>query len=159
MAISRGKQFEAKFKENCLKIPNLSIDRLPDQFNGFKNSVNICDFVCYRYPSLVYVELKSCMGNTFSLNNLRQYESLLSKKGIKGIHPTVIIWFIEHDKIIAFPITSIEKMKKEGKKSINIKAYLQYECTDIPVRKRRVLLDGDYVVLFDKLKEQDLKED
>lgn len=159
MAINRGKQFEAKFRENCLRIDNISVDRLPDQFNGFKNSSNICDFVCYKFPSHVYIELKSCYGNTFPLGNLRQYEQLLSKKGIKGVHSIVIVWFIDHDIIIAFPIESIEQMLKEGLKSINIRTYAQYEHIVIPTVKRRVLLDGDYNVLFDKLREQDFKED
>ena len=155
--VNRGKQFEAKFRENCLKIPGMSVDRLPDQFNGFKNSSNICDFVCYKFPSLAYVELKSCYGNTFPLHNLRQYEQLLSKKCIKGVHPTVIIWFIDHDKIIAFPIETIEQMYAEDLKSINIKTYMNYNHLEIPTIKRRILLDGDYGVLFEHFRIKDME--
>ena len=157
--INRGKQFEQRFKEDCLKIPGISIDRLPDQFNGFKNSSNICDFICYRFPSEAYIEVKSCYGNTFPLHNLTQYDRLLAKKGIRGVHPTVIIWFIDHDCIIAFPIDSIEQMHKDGLKSVNIKTYATYEHFVIPTHKRVVLLEGNYAALFDKFKEQDLKED
>ena len=157
--INRGKQFEQKFRENCQQIAGMSIDRLPDQFNGLKNSSNICDFVCYRYPSLAYVEVKSCYGNTFPLHNLAQYERLLGKKGIKGVHPTVVVWFIDHDKVIAFPITSIEQMYKDNLKSINVKTYAEYSHVDIPSKKRRVLMDSDYTILFDNFKKEDMEVD
>lgn len=153
--INRGKQFEQKFRENCAQIPGISIDRLPDQFNGLKNSSNICDFICYKYPSLAYMEVKSCYGNTFPLHNLSQYERLLSKKNIRGVHPTVIVWFIDHDKVIAFPIHAVEQMHKDGLKSINIKNYMIYDHLDIPSVKRRILMDSDYRVLFETFKKED----
>lgn len=156
MAHNYGKKFEEKFKENMLKVPGVCLDRLPDQFTGYKNtSSNISDFLCYRYPNLAYIEVKCCYGNTFNFANLRQYDKLLAKKGIKGVHAIVIIWFIDHDKVIAFPIETIEKMKIDKLKSINIKTYQNYSCIDIPSQKKRVFMDSDYRYLFDYLRQVD----
>lgn len=149
MALNKGKQFEQKFKEDMLKIDGVSLDRLPDQWNGLKNSSNICDFVVYKFPSIFYIELKSHNGNTFPFANLRQYDKLLSKSGIKGVHPVVILWFIDYDAVYLFPIESIKKMKDDGNKSINIRTCEQYDHLLIPSIKRRVFLDSNYKEMFD----------
>lgn len=43
MSPNRGKQFENVIREAFERVPNVSIDRLHDQTNGFKGSQNICD--------------------------------------------------------------------------------------------------------------------
>lgn len=43
MAVNRGKKFENVIREAFEKVPNVSVDRLHDQTNGFKGSQNICD--------------------------------------------------------------------------------------------------------------------
>lgn len=43
MGQNRGKQFEQVVREAFEKVPNVSIDRLHDQTNGFLGSQNICD--------------------------------------------------------------------------------------------------------------------
>lgn len=65
MAVNRGKQFEAKFKEDFLKIPDSTIDRLYDSVSGYKSVSNISDFIAYVFPNIFYVECKSHEGNTF----------------------------------------------------------------------------------------------
>ena len=70
MAVNRGKQFEAKFKEDFLKIPNSTIDRLYDSVSGYKSVSNISDFIAYRYPFCFYIECKSHEGNTFPFAKL-----------------------------------------------------------------------------------------
>ena len=50
MAENRGKQFEQKIREAFLKIPNVSIDRIPDQTMGYKGACNISDFIVYKEP-------------------------------------------------------------------------------------------------------------
>ena len=47
-------------------------------------------------------------------------------------------------------------MKKDGLKSINIKTYETYEHIDIPSIKRRVFMDSDYTIMFEKFKEEDI---
>ena len=43
MTVNRGKQFEDVIRQAFEKVPDVSIDRLHDQTNGFRGSQNICD--------------------------------------------------------------------------------------------------------------------
>ena len=105
MALNRGKQFENKFKEDFYKtMSNCSLDRLYDTTNGFKAISQVCDFIGYKQPNIFYLECKSHEGNTFPLNNLTQYNKLVAKVGIPGVRAGVIIWFIDHDRVIYVPI-------------------------------------------------------
>lgn len=149
MAINRGKQFEQKFKEDFLQIEGASIDRLYDTMNGYKSISQISDFIGYVFPHIYYLECKSIHGNTFPLANLRQYDKLVTKVGIKGIRTGIILWFIDHDKVVYVPVASVTEMKKDNKKSINIKMLesKDYFILEIPSVKRRVFLDSDYTIL------------
>lgn len=110
---------------------------------------NISDLIFYKFPFICYGEIKSHKGNTFPLSNLTQYEKLLAKKGIKGVRAGVILWFIDHDKVLWVPIETFEKLRKEDKKSVNVKMdYEEYNIIEIPSQKRRVFLDSDYSILF-----------
>lgn len=99
------------------------------------------------------IETKSIHGNTFNLD-FTQKERLKSVS-VKGVHPLVVLWFVDYDKIIAFPIDSIVQMEKDGLKSINIKTYNNYPCIEIPSIKKRVFLDSDYRCLLDYYKNLD----
>lgn len=156
MGLSRGKQFEKKFANDFLKIENSSLDRLYDVTSGYKSISQISDFIGYVYPNIFYLECKTHKGNTFPLANLTQYEKLLPKVGIKGVRVGMILWMIEHDVIVYIPISSIKKMKEDGKKSFNIKMLKEntYRIIEIPSVKKRVFLDADYSVLK-KLKEEE----
>ena len=80
MSENRGKQFESVIKTS-FENSNFCIDRLHDQTNGFKGSQNICDFVVFRQPNIMYLECKSCHGNTFPFSNITQtqWNGLLEK--------------------------------------------------------------------------------
>ena len=149
MAQNRGKQYEEKLKEDFLKIPEAFIYRIPDQLGGFKGATGICDFIGFLYPSIYFLEAKTRLGNTFSIADLTQFEKLMSIPAYKGIHRGVMLWFQDHDKVIYVPITTIAKMKKDGKKSVNIRTIDNdgYEYLNIPSVKKRVFLDSDYSVL------------
>lgn len=149
MGLNRGKQFEKKFANDFLKIENSSLDRLYDVTSGYKSISQISDFIGYIYPNIFYLECKTHKGNTFPLANLTQYEKLLPKVGIKGVRVGMILWMIEHDVIVYIPISSIKKMKEDGKKSFNIKMLKEntYRIIEIPSVKKRVFLDADYSVL------------
>lgn len=150
MAVSRGKQFEQQFKSDFQKVSGGFIYRLPDQVNGHKTtSANICDFVCYIYPNIFLMEVKTISGNTFPLTNFTQFEKLRSFRNIPGLRKGVLIWYTERDKIIYVPIKTIEKMVADGKKSVNIRTIDEdgYEYLNIPSVKKRVFLDSDYSVL------------
>lgn len=152
MAVNRGKAFEQKVKEDWKKtFPDSVIIRLPDQMSGYKgSSANVSDFIGFNQTKLFLLEAKTTQINTFPLTNLRQYNDLLAYKNITNVYPGVILWFIKHDKIIFVPINSIEKMKKDGKKSINVKMLDEnvYYMVEIPSKKKKVFLDSDYSILM-----------
>ena len=152
MANNKGKQFEVKFKEDFKRsFPNGTIDRIYDTTNGYKTISNISDFIGYNYPNIYYLECKSHQGNTFPLANLTQYDKLKAKVGIKGVRAGVVLWFIDHDKVCYVPISTITQLKKDDKKSVNVKmledkSYNIYEISSV---KKRVFLDSDYSILAD----------
>ena len=151
MGISKGKQFEAKLKHDFLAtVPDSSIDRLYDSVRGYKAISNISDFIAYKKPCIYYLEAKSHQGNTFPLVNLTQYDKLLNKVGIPGVRAGVILWMIDHDRVIYVPITTISKLKADGKKSVNINTIEKdgYRIINIPSTKKRVFLDSDYSILM-----------
>ena len=144
-----GKQFEQKFKEDFLKIPDSTVDRLYDTMYGYKSISQISDFIGYIYPNIFYLECKEHKGNTFPLSNLTQYSKLKEKVGIPGVRVGVIIWFSDHDKILYVPISTITKMLLTNKKSVNIQdlSKEEYVIYDIPAIKKKVFLSADYSIL------------
>lgn len=152
MAVSRGKQFELKFREDFSKIPGSVVIRLPDQVSGYRcTSANVCDFYCYVKPTLFFVEVKSTSGNTYNFSDLRQYPLLSQYNDIPGLRRGVVIWFTEKDRVVYAPITTITKMMQDGKKSINIRTIdtEEYDVVNIPSVKKRVFMDSDYSCLLD----------
>jgi hypothetical protein len=150
MPTNKGKAFEAKFKMDFQQsFPEGTIDRIYDSVTGYKSISNISDFIGYNYPYMYYLECKSHLGNTFPLTKLTQYDALLPKVGIKGVRAGVVLWFIDHDTIVYVPISSVTKMKEDGKKSVNIKMLDDdtYRLIKIPTQKKRTFLDGDFSVL------------
>ena len=61
------------------------------------------------------------------------------------------IWFHERDTVLYVPLRTIEKMKNDGKKSVNVRTIEteDYEYINIPSKKKRVFMDSDYSVLKD----------
>lgn len=160
MALNLGKSFEQQFKKDVQTIAQCFVYRLPDQQSGyFGTSANPCDFLVFRQPYFYLVEVKSIQGNTFNFANLRQYSKLKSIKCVNGMFKYVVIWFRDHDRIIAIQIDEITKMMADDKKSINITTIdsEKYEFIEVPTIKKRVFLTGDYSVIFrgnDKRKKQ-----
>ena len=150
MAVNRGKAFEEKVKSDLLKLPDVSLERLPDQMSGYRGSANVCDFTLYSYPYYFYIECKTTNENTFPLAGLTQYDKLLARRNRKGVRAGVLLWFVKHDKVVYVPIATFERLKAEGKKSVNIKMVDgdDYRIITIPSEKKRVFLDSDYSVLM-----------
>ena len=76
-----GKPFEERVAAN-LKKYGICYDRIHDQMSGLKGSTNPCDFTAYRYPTLLYIECKSCGEEKFDmLKAIRenQWTELLKK--------------------------------------------------------------------------------
>lgn len=116
-----------------------------------KGSTNPCDILCYVEGHLFLIETKSIHGNTFNLDFAQKER--LKAIDVKGVHPILLLWFVDHDKQVAFPISSIVDMEKNGLKSINVKTYQNYPCIDIPGQKKRVFIDSNYKCLLEYFKE------
>ena len=156
MAQNRGKEFEARFKQQFLaSFPNSFILRLPDQVSGYKyTSSNICDFIGYAKGKLYLIECKTHLGASFPLSNLSQYNKLLPYVGIPGVRVGVVLWLIDKDKIFYVPISTVIQMKIKNKKSISYKDIDKWRIMEIPSIKKVVFMDSDYSVL-DTLEEGD----
>lgn len=151
MPVNKGKNWEAKVKEDFAKLPNSTIDRIYDVVSGHRSITNISDFIGYVKPCIYYIEAKSCKGNTFPLTNLTQYEKLKYKVGIPGVRAGVFLWFIEHQAVCYVPISTVTKLKEDGKKSINIKMLgnTEYNIKIVPSVTKRVFPECDYSVLME----------
>lgn len=149
MPTNYGKQFEAQFKADIEKLSNTLLLRLPDQQSGyFGTSQNICDFILFRNRTLYFLELKSIKGNTFPLSNYKQLEKMYSLPSVDGVEKYLIVWYRDHDKIIAMLADDVHNYKQSGAKSININKLEGLTYINIPCKKKRVMLTSDYSVLF-----------
>lgn len=152
MAVNKGKQFEERFKEDWIRtVPKSSIDRIYDTMNYKKGISNICDFIGYKKPCIYYIECKSHKGNTFPFSKLTQYDKLVGKIGIPGVRVGVVLWMIEHDRIIYVPIKTVKQMKEDGLKSINIRTIdsSSYRFINIPAQKLQIYMRADYLGMLD----------
>jgi hypothetical protein len=152
---NRGKDFEAQIKKALEKIPDISIDRLPDQMSGYTGSTNVSDFVVYKYPHQYYIECKAFYGNTINFNNIRQLTDLFLKSQIKGVYAGCILWFIDYDKTVFIDAGTLQYWKDNGHKSVNIKDitdkdfHIDYE--EISGKKKRVFFDYDFKPFFEQI--------
>ena len=147
MSINRGKDFEKVVKEAFEKVPNVSIDRLHDQMNGFMGSANVSDFIMYKYPHEYYIECKSVHGNTLPLSNItdRQYNGLLEKSKVDGVFAGVICWWIDKDVTKFISVEELKMCKANDYKSIRFdhEPFTLDGAIDIEGKKKRVFFDYD----------------
>ncbi len=160
MSANKGKPFEEQFKRDWLtSMGETTCDRIYDVTSGRSRISNICDFICYKYPRIYYMECKEvAKGNTFNLAKLTQYDKLVEKNHIKGVVSGVVIWFREKQKVVFVPISTFIKLKIDGAKSYSVK-YLdtnEYYAINVPSVLKRVFMTSDYSVLlgYDELEEQ-----
>lgn len=155
--VNRGKQFEGDVREDWKRtVPDSFIIRLPDQISGYINaSANPCDLIAFKSPYLFLIECKSIHGNTLPFSNIHQYSKLLKYKGITNLFPGILLWWIDLNTICWVPIEELEKMKKDGKKSVHIKMLdeSEYKLFKIPAIKKTVRMQADYSTLVDSRKE------
>ena len=148
MAKNYGKEFEAKFKEDFLKLENSTIDRLYDVTTGYKSITQVADYIGYVYPNIFYCECKSHKGASIPIGNITQYDKLKNKVGIPGVRAGVILWLIEKDKVLYIPMSTVKQLKEQGEKSIGIRHLGLYNIKEIPSIKKRVFMDSDYSILL-----------
>jgi len=134
---SYGKQFERQVYKNLSEFPGVSIDRVPDQVTKYKgSSSNICDFIVYKYPTLIYLECKSTHGASLPIysepkpdkkgelhgfyGNIRdnQWEGLLEKSKIRGVKAGVLIWFVDKDVTVYYSIEALQYLRSCNRKSV-----------------------------------------
>lgn len=148
----RGKQFEDTFRQNWeTTFPNSVIIRLPDQMSGYKNtSRNICDFICFNDGVLYLIECKSHKGASIPFSDIPQYTLMKDYVGKFGVRCGVVLWLIEKDLVFYIPIDTITQMKKDGKKSVGVKAFNGgYNIKLVPSKKKRVFMESDYSLLLE----------
>ena len=152
--VNRGKQFEGVIKKAFLQVPEVSIDRLPDQMTGYKvTSANICDFIVYKKPCEFYIECKSVHGASLPFSNIadNQWNGLLKKNDIEGVHAGIICWFIDKDVTRYYPIINLYLRKCIGKKSINWKddEFHNEQIITLEGKKKRVFFEYDMKRFFE----------
>lgn len=141
--VNRGKDFENQIREGFESVPGVSVDRLIDPMAGYAGVRNICDFIVYKEPYINYIECKSCYGNTLPFTNItdNQWKGLLEKSQYPGINAGVIVWFIDHDKTVYVPIQTLQALKCNGYKSLNITH--DWEKYDSPLKGQYLYILGD----------------
>ena len=143
----RGKQFEARFREDWERtFPDSLILRIPDQMSGYKGaSKNICDFIEFDGKVLYFTECKTHAGASIPFDKITQYDSMLPFVGKLNVRVGVVLWLYEKDVVYYIPVSTIIQMKKDGKKSVGIKAYEDgYNIKVVPSKRLRVFLKSDY---------------
>lgn len=132
MAKNLGKKFEDVIRDSFLKYPNISVDRVNDNYSGYANVKGICDFIVYQKPYQVYVECKEHLGTSFPLSNIvgfkkdpkkkrkgkTQWDGLIEKSKIDGVTAGVILWLIDQDITIFLDIRDLVEAKALGYKSV-----------------------------------------
>lgn len=154
MATNKGKAWEDKFRQDWRRcFPNSFMFRLKDQMTGYKEtSGNPCDFLCFPgNGELFLIECKEHKGASIPFTAIPQYDRLLEYQGLPGVRAGVVLWLSDKDRVFWISIEEMEKMVKDGKKSIGLKMFedKSYNIIEIPSIKKRVYLDSDYTVLVD----------
>lgn len=166
MSDNIGKKAEAKIKE-WLDHPEdgSSLDRIYDQMTGYYlTSRNICDFVCYKYPNIFYIESKATYNDRFDFSMIADHQrnGLAEKSKINGCNGWVIILFASYQRAFILDIRDILHLIENGKKSINITKLddnvIPYaEIKTLPSRKQLLDYTGSispyYEILKSKRKE------
>ncbi len=143
-----GKRAESKIHD-WLDRPydGYSFDRIKDQMSGFYGSKNICDFTCYKYPYMYYIESKATWKERFDFSMItpKQRDGLLKKSSIEGVYGFVIVLFATQRRAFVLDIRDIDDMIFHGKKSINIDVIKSWtfpykEIRTVP-STRKMLLD------------------
>ena len=107
--VMKGKNYEAKFRRNFLKIyPKNFIYRLPDQVSYLKNSSNPCDFFIVL-DKLYLVEIKSVKTDRYYLSKLRQYDEMLKYK--EKAQCVILVYYYTYNTLCWYTLEELEKRR------------------------------------------------
>ena len=114
MTSDLGKKAEERIRQ-WLDRPadGYSCDRIPDQMSGYYMvSRNICDFACYKYPNMYYIESKETEHDRFDFSKLTTYQrnGLCLKSTIEGAYGLVIVLFASYKRAFIFNIKDIAEI-------------------------------------------------
>ena len=130
-----GKKAESKIKE-WLNRPQdgYSFDRIPDQMTGYyRISRNICDFTCYKYPYMYYIESKCTEHDRFDFSELTdtQRNGLRLKSEILGVYGLVIVCFAYYKRAFVFDIRDIADIDPDKDINADDKTYLIVKSVNV----------------------------
>ena len=111
-----------------------SFDRIPDQMSGmYLVSRNICDFTCYKYPNMHYIESKATVHERFQFSQLTdtQRNGLRLKAEIKGCFGLVVVLFVEYKRAFIFNIKDIADINPDIDDKADNKTYLKIKSVNI----------------------------
>jgi penicillin-binding protein-related factor A (putative recombinase) len=150
--LQRGKDFEEIIKKDFLKVPDTTVERLPDPVQGYLGVRNPCDFIVYHYPNIYYIECKTTHSHRLPFGNItfNQRTLMLEASKVKGVIAGLIVWFIPCEKTYFIPIQLIEKYRLEGVKSLNVNSQDTSEWIGIRGDKKRIFYDYDLEWFFNK---------
>ena len=157
--MNRGKDFENVVRKAFEEVEGVSIDRFNDNTAGFKNIAGVSDFVVYKKPYEYYIECKVTEKPSLPFSNITKYqwENLEKKHQIDGVCAGVLCWFINEDLTIFFPITTLNKVKGIGRKSINHSVCIENRLPYLVLEgeKKRVFFDYDMTYFFKNMEDND----
>lgn len=141
--MNKGKKWETIVKESWETfLPTSLLLRLPDQLSGYKTtSKNPCDFVGFANGKLFLIECKTVQsGNTLNLSRLTQLDYLLSLSSYDNVKCGFLIWFQERQEVCWVFASTVEKIRTEGKKSVNVSMINDnnYDIVSLPIEVKRV---------------------
>lgn len=144
-ANNRGKDFEDLIRKGFERLPNTTIERMPDPTMGYLGVRNKCDFLAYHFPYVYYLECKTVHSHRLPMNNItfNQRTGMLDVSEVRGVIAGVICWFIPEEKTIFMPIQVIERYRLAGEKSINIRKMNDPDFIELMGKKKRVFYDYD----------------
>lgn len=147
-----GKMFEEDFFEGTKEFENDAFTiRLYDTTNGFRGVANPCDYIAATDFGTVFIELKTTKEASLSFNNIteNQWFQLARAEGCKFALAGILVYFQKHEKIIWYPISTLEEIKKSGVKSVNPNFIEGYE---VAYKKRRTRLTIPFQNVLDAIK-------
>ena len=151
---NRGKPFEEHFVKDWKRcFPKKFILRLKDDMSGYYGSSNPCDFLCFPKNKLYMIETKAHYDNRFPWSDFPQYDKLLPYKDCENVNIGLVVWFIDFDRVLYFPLESITQMMRDGLKSINLNKVDElnkYYYIEVPSIKKIVFLESDYHCIIDR---------
>ena len=147
-----GKMFEEDFFENAKGFDSQAlVTRLYDTTNGFRGVANPCDYIAATEFGTVFLELKTTIETSLSFNNIteNQWFQLSRAERCKFSLAGILVYFQKHEKIIWYPISTLEEIKQAGIKSVNPNFIEGYE---VAYKKRRTRLTIPFENVLDAIK-------